>query len=98
MCRLGQGEAREWSAVARRSHRGADRADIVFRFRSSLSLPKMEVALAVSTVPGVVGRYTPSTPSSWTLTGTSSRVLLLDHLQGRLLLVQAPICGQEVWW
>ena len=44
MCRLGQGEAREWSAVARRSHRGADRADIVFRFRSSLALPKMEVA------------------------------------------------------
>ena len=45
MCRLGQGEAREWSAVARRSHRGADRADIVFRFRSALYLPKMEVAV-----------------------------------------------------
>ena len=44
MCRLGQGEAREWSAVARRSHRGADRADIFFRFRARLALPKMEVA------------------------------------------------------
>ena len=44
MCRLGQGKAREWSAVARRSHRGADRADIFFRFRVRLYLPKMEVA------------------------------------------------------
>ena len=44
MCRLGQGEAREWSTVARRSHRGADRADVVFRFRARLGLPKMEVA------------------------------------------------------
>ena len=33
MCRLGQGNAREWSAVARRSHRGADRADISVAFR-----------------------------------------------------------------
>ena len=47
MCRLGQGEAREWSAVARRSHRGADRADIVFRFRARLYLPKMEVATSL---------------------------------------------------
>ena len=44
MCRLGQGEAREWSAVARRSHRGADRADISFAFACVLRLPKMEVA------------------------------------------------------
>ena len=50
MCRLGQGEAREWSAVARRSHRGADRADIFFRFRVRLALPKMEVASQILTV------------------------------------------------
>ena len=56
MCRLGQGEAREWSAVARRSHRGADRADIVFRFRSSLVLPKMEVALTHESGAAIVGQ------------------------------------------
>ena len=74
MCRLGQGEAREWSAVARRSHRGADRADIVFRFRSSLALPKMEVAIPVMIQPQSSMCVE---PEAWAPLNTSARSLSL---------------------